>query len=85
VQYDTGGRIDRENREMRRLAVVLLSLVAGCAHSRAVNPYPAGTPEYQQWEDDQRLRQTRHSFMFEDHDLPKTTTPPGSVPRDERD
>jgi hypothetical protein len=70
---------------MKRLAVVLLSLVAGCGGSQAVNPYPGGTREYEQWQRDYELREARHSFMFEGHDLPESTTPPGSVPRHERD
>ena len=68
---------------MRRLVLILISLVGGCAGSRAVNPYPVGTPEYQQWEDDRNLQQARHSYMLEGHDLPETAKPPGYVPRQE--
>jgi hypothetical protein len=74
---------------MKRLVLILISFVAGCAPSQAVNPYPLGTREYEQWREkkelDRHVRQARRSFMFEGHDLPETTTPPGSVPRQDRD
>jgi len=70
---------------MKRLILILISCVAGCGPSQAVNPYPAGTPEHEQWQLDRHAQQARRRFMFEGHDLPDTTTPPGSVPRQERD
>jgi uncharacterized lipoprotein YmbA len=70
---------------MKRLMLILISCLAGCSSSQAVNPYAVGTPEQQQRQLDYQARQTRRRFMFEGHDLPETTTPPGSVPRHERD
>jgi hypothetical protein len=79
----TGVRL--EDSEMKRLVLILISCLAGCASSQAVNPHPVGTAAHEQWELDRNQRQTRRRFMFEGHDLPDTTTPPGSVPRHERD
>jgi hypothetical protein len=70
---------------MKRLVLILISFVAGCAPSQAVTTCPIGTREYEEWQDNHNLRQSRRSFMFEGHDLPQTTTPPGSVSRRERD
>lgn len=70
---------------MKRLVLILISFVTGCTESGAVNPYPVGTREHVQWQDAHNLRQARRGFMFEGHDLPEATTPPGSVPRSERD
>jgi hypothetical protein len=55
---------------MKRLVLILIliSCVAGCVPSEAVNPYPNGTPEYGQWQDERNLRQTRRGFMFEGHE-----------------
>jgi hypothetical protein len=53
---------------MKRLVLILISFVAGCAPSQAVNPYAAGTPEYEQWQAARQVRQARHTFMFEGHE-----------------
>ncbi len=53
---------------MKYLVLILISCVAGCATSRAVNPHPSGTPEYVQWQDERNLRQARRGFMFEGHE-----------------
>jgi hypothetical protein len=53
---------------MRRLVLILVLCVAGCASSQAVNPHPSGTPEHGQWQDERNLRLARHCFMFEGHE-----------------
>ncbi len=53
---------------MKRMVLILVSCVAGCATSQAVNPHPSGTPEYVQWQDERNLRQARRGFMFEGHE-----------------
>lgn len=53
---------------MKRLVLILISCVAGCATSQAVNPQPGGTPGYVQWQDERNLRQARRGFMFDGHD-----------------
>ncbi len=53
---------------MKLLVLILISCVAGCAPSQAVNPHPVGTPEYEQWQAERQVRQARHSFMFEGHE-----------------
>ncbi|MCL5278626.1 MAG: hypothetical protein M1376_01810 [Planctomycetes bacterium] len=53
---------------MKRLVLILISCVAGCAPFRAVNPHPTGTPEYVQWQDGPSLREARRRFMFEGHE-----------------
>ncbi len=53
---------------MRRLLLILVSCVGGCTTYQAVNPYPSGTPEYVQWQDERNLRLARHTFMFEGHE-----------------
>jgi len=71
----TGGgasAADSQGRERKRLVLILISFVAGCAPSRAVNPYPIGTPEYEQWREkeelDRNLRQVRRSCTFKGHE-----------------
>ena len=77
---------------MKLLALILVSFVAGCAGSRAVNPYPIGTREYEQWQEkdelDRQVRQARRSFMFEGHEgdaILKEPSPDGSFRRRHRD
>ena len=65
---------------MKRLALILISFVAGCAESRAVNPYPVGTCAYEQWQQkdelDRHARQARRSFKFEGHEGDATLKEP---------
>jgi len=70
---------------MKPLVLILVCFVAGCARSLAVNPYPVGTRECEQWQAERDVRPARRTFLFEGHDLPDTTVPPGSVPRQDRD
>ncbi len=53
---------------MKRLVLILVSGVAGCAPSQAVNPHPRGTAEHVQWQDERNLQQARRGFMFEGHE-----------------
>ncbi len=53
---------------MKRLVLILISCVGGCATPQALNPHPSGTPEYVQWQDERNLRQARRGFMFEGHE-----------------
>jgi len=74
---------------VKRLVLIAILFVAGCGSSRGVNPYAPGTLEYEHWrakqEQQRHLQQAQRGFMFDGHDLPATTVPPGSVPREQRD
>ncbi|MCU0915518.1 MAG: hypothetical protein MUC88_13265 [Planctomycetes bacterium] len=74
---------------MKYLALIVILFAAGCSSSRAVHPYAPGTPEQAAWRENEppqrQMRQAQRGFMFDGHDLPETTVPPGSVPREERD
>ncbi len=69
---------------MKHLVLILISCVAGCATSQAVNPHPSGTPEHVQWQDERNLRLARHGFMFEGHEsgvILKESSPSSIFPR----
>ncbi len=69
---------------MKRLVLILISCVAGCTSSQAVNPHPSGTPEYVQWQDERNLQQARRGFMFEGHEsgvILREPSPSGIFPR----
>jgi hypothetical protein len=69
---------------MRRLVLILISGVAGCTSSQAVNPHPSTTPESVQWQDERNLRQARRGFMFEGHEsgvILKEPSPSSAFPR----
>jgi hypothetical protein len=73
---------------MKRLVLILISFAAGCAQSRAVNPYAIGTREYEQWRDDHSLRQARRSFLFDGHEgdaILNESSPSSSFRRQHRD
>ncbi len=61
---------------MKRLVLILISCVAGCASSEAVHRHPGDTAEQTLWQDDHNRRDAPRGYMLEGRESDRILTEP---------